>query len=115
MAKVLALDRSGALRPVALQSPEADVLLGGMDRERKMASWHAVDESGAVTSGGRAFAPLLRALRQPRLAALVDRFPAFFDRAYAAVANRRAMLGRLIPERAKRASRARTGGAEAGR
>jgi predicted DCC family thiol-disulfide oxidoreductase YuxK len=115
MAKVLALDRRGALRPVALQSSEADALLGGMDRERKMASWHTVDTDGTVTSGGRALAPLLRALRQRRLADLVDRFPAFFDRAYYAVANRRTPLGRLIPARAKRASRARTAGASAGR
>jgi len=115
MARVLARDRTGVLRPVALQSPEADALLGGIDEERKMASWHLVDEHGRVTSGGRALAPLLRALGWRRLAGLVDRFPAVFDRAYYAVASRRAAFGRLIPDRAKRASRARTAGAAAGR
>jgi predicted DCC family thiol-disulfide oxidoreductase YuxK len=115
MARVLARDRGDALVPVRLQSAEADALLGGMDEERKMASWHTVDERGTITSGGRAFAPLLHALNHPRAAALVGRHPKLADRAYYAVANRRDLLGRLIPDRAKRASRVRTARAAAGR
>ena len=38
LSKSLAWDRHGCLRPVALQSPEADDILMGMDPERKMAS-----------------------------------------------------------------------------
>jgi predicted DCC family thiol-disulfide oxidoreductase YuxK len=107
MARVLARDRAGALRPVALQSPEADALLHGMDEERRMASWHAVDERGSITSGGRAFGPLLSALNHPRAAALVERHPRLADRAYDAVANRRDLFGRLISEGAGRRARAR--------
>ena len=38
LSKILTWDRHGHLRPVALQSPEADDILMGMDPERKMAS-----------------------------------------------------------------------------
>ena len=57
MAKILAWDRRGALRPVALQGPEADRLLPGMDPETKMASWHLLGPDGRVHSAGAAAAP----------------------------------------------------------
>jgi hypothetical protein len=40
LSNLLAGDRHGRLRPVALQSDQADDFLMGMDRERKMESWH---------------------------------------------------------------------------
>ena len=102
MAKVLAWDRYGRLRPMALQRPESDALLGGMDEERKMASWHLVAPGGEVHSGGLAFAPLMRLLPGGRpLAAAFARFPRAADRLYFAVADRRAALGRLVSSRAR--------------
>src|SRR3954471_11521622 len=57
LAQVLRLDRERRLRPVALQSPEAEALLPGMDAEERMASWHLVMPDGQVSSAGAAFDP----------------------------------------------------------
>ncbi|MDP9187873.1 MAG: DUF393 domain-containing protein, partial [Actinomycetota bacterium] len=48
LSKLLAWDRSGRLRPVALQDPEADRLLAGMPEEERMDSWHWVTGDGDV-------------------------------------------------------------------
>jgi predicted DCC family thiol-disulfide oxidoreductase YuxK len=96
-AKVLAWDRHRRLRPVALQDPEASALLGGMEHERKMASWHLVSPEGHVHSRGDAFPPLLRLLpggRPP--AAAAAGFPRLTDRLYGFVSRRRGALGRLL-------------------
>src|SRR5436190_20209719 len=94
---VLAWDRGGRLRPVALDSADADRLLGDLDEETRMGSWHIVTADGRRESGGRALGPLLRLLPGgPPLAALVERFPQAADRAYFAVADRRAALSRLV-------------------
>jgi predicted DCC family thiol-disulfide oxidoreductase YuxK len=96
-AKVLAWDRRGRLRPMALQDPEADALLGGMGQERKMASWHLVGSDGDVYSAGKAFPPLLRLLPGGRFfAAAAARFPGLTDRLYDYVAARRSPLGRVL-------------------
>jgi predicted DCC family thiol-disulfide oxidoreductase YuxK len=106
LAQVLRLDRRHLLRPVALQDPEADALLTGMSREKRMASWHLVGEDGRVYSGGAAFAPLLRLVPGGGpLAKVLARFPALADVAYRAVAGRRSFFGRLVP--ASSAARAR--------
>jgi predicted DCC family thiol-disulfide oxidoreductase YuxK len=120
-AKVLAWDRLRRLRPMPLQDPEADALLGGMDPEQKMASWHLVDPEGDVYSAGKAFPPLLRLLPGGRLlAAAAARFPTVTDRLYWFVAARRNPLGRglkrlggaAVLERAERriSERARSAG-----
>jgi predicted DCC family thiol-disulfide oxidoreductase YuxK len=119
-AKVLAWDRHRRLRPLPLQDPEADALLGGMDSERKMASWHLVDAQGAVYSAGKAFPSLLRLLPAGRLpAAAAARFPELTNRLYDFVAARRTPLGRGLKllggapiERAERriSERARSAG-----
>ncbi len=103
VAKVLAWDRRGRLRPVALQDAEAERLLAGMAEAERMASWHLVDERGRVSSAGRAFAPLLREL--PGGAPLADvaaRAPGPLDRAYRFVAERRGALGPLLSAGARR-------------
>jgi predicted DCC family thiol-disulfide oxidoreductase YuxK len=93
--RVLRWDRGRRLRPVALQDPEADALLGGMREEEKMASWHLVTADGAVHSAGAAFPPLLRLLPGGRpLAALTDGFPGLTERAYRWVARRKGPLTR---------------------
>ncbi len=100
---VLAWDRREALRPVALQDPEADRLLSGMPGEERMASWHLVTGDGRVASAGAAFAPLLRLLDGGGpLAGLAERFPGAVERGYGWVADRRSALGRVLPERTRR-------------
>jgi predicted DCC family thiol-disulfide oxidoreductase YuxK len=90
-------DRRGRLRPVALQDPEADRLLLGMDAETKMASWHLVGPDGAVYSAGRAVEPLFRLLPGGRpFAAAAHAMPGLTDRGYAFVARHRTPLGKLV-------------------
>ena len=98
LAQVLRLDRRGRLRPVSLREPEADILLSGMAREDRMASWHLVDEAGRIYSGGAAFAPLLRLIPGGGpLAVPLAAFPSIGKVAYQIVASRRSWLGRLVP------------------
>jgi predicted DCC family thiol-disulfide oxidoreductase YuxK len=102
LSKVLAWDRSGRLRPAALQDPEAEQLLAGMPQERRMASWHLVSD-GEVRSGGAAFGPLLRGLPGGRpLARLAEAAPGATDRAYRLVAGNRDKLGPRLTAGAKR-------------
>jgi predicted DCC family thiol-disulfide oxidoreductase YuxK len=88
--RILRWDGDRRLRPVALQDPEADELLGGLDEERKWASWHLVTADGAVYSAGAAFPPLLRLLPGGKpLAAVTAAFPGLTERAYRHVARTR--------------------------
>lgn len=97
LSKILARDRHGRLRPVALQSPEADDLLMGMDPEQKMASWHLVTPDGHTYSGGEAVSHLARLLPAGApIALLVRAFPRTTDRAYRWVATHRDRLGRAL-------------------
>jgi predicted DCC family thiol-disulfide oxidoreductase YuxK len=103
LAVLLAWDRHRRLRPVALQSVEAERLLGGMPEERRMASWHVVEPGGRVRSAGAAFAPALRRLPGGKpAAALLERLPRVTERGYRFVADRRTPLGRRIPDGVKR-------------
>jgi predicted DCC family thiol-disulfide oxidoreductase YuxK len=102
LARVLELDRRRALRPVALQDPEADRLLWPMPRERRFASAHLVTPDGTVHSGGTAVAPLVRMLPAGApLAPIARLLSRPLDAAYRAVANSRGLLGRLVPTAAK--------------
>ena len=40
-------------RVCALQDPEADELLGSIDQQRRMASWHLVEEGHVYSAGER--------------------------------------------------------------
>jgi predicted DCC family thiol-disulfide oxidoreductase YuxK len=103
LGKLLAWDRRRAVRPVAIQSGEADRLLSGMPREQRLASWHLVDESGTVRSAGAAFPALFRLLPGAApLVALTSRTPRATDRAYRWVAGNRSRWGKLVTEGAKR-------------
>jgi predicted DCC family thiol-disulfide oxidoreductase YuxK len=100
---ILRWDRSRALRPLALQDPEADELLAGVPEAERMASWHLVDPGGGVRSAGPAAAALFRLLPGGRpIAALLERFPGAADRGYRWVAGHRSLFGRLVTEGAKR-------------
>lgn len=97
VAKLLAWDRRGRLRPVALQDPQADSLLPDMGLEARMGSWHLVSPDGAVRSAGAAVQPLLRLLPGGApLAGVASAFPGLTDRAYGLVARNRDRLGRLL-------------------
>ncbi len=99
--KVLAWDRAGRIKSVELQDAEADSLLGPMDENVKMSSWHLVTPDGQVYSAGAAAPPLLRLLPGGRpLALLLAAFPAVTERAYRAVAHHRDRLGRLVGQTA---------------
>jgi predicted DCC family thiol-disulfide oxidoreductase YuxK len=102
LALVLRWDTRGRLRPVALGTEEAAVLLDGMPEEQLMASWHLV-ESGRVHSGGAAFPPVFARLPGGRpLARASARFPRASERVYRWVADHRSLLGRALPAASRR-------------
>ena len=102
LSKVLAWDRRRELRPVALQSPEADRALSAMAPDDRMASWHLIDSDGRVRSAGAALPALFRLLPGGRpLAAASARAPRLSERAYRLIADNRSRFGRLVPESAK--------------
>ena len=108
LAKLLAWDRRGRLRPVAIDSAEGLRLLADLDASERNASWHFVQPDGERRSGGSAAAPLLRTLPGGTpLAALLERFPSATEGGYAFVSAHRGRLGRLIPAAAKRHADAR--------
>ncbi len=95
--KILARDRDRRIRAVPLQSAEADALLPGMSREKKMASWHLVTPDGTVHSAGDAFAPLMELLpRGGAMAKAAKVSPAVTGAAYRLVARNRTRFGRLL-------------------
>ena len=103
LGKVLAWDRRRAIRPVSIQSDEAGGLLAGMPEEKRLASWHLVNEDDRVRSAGAAFPGLLRLLPGGApLAALTARAPRATDRAYRWVAGNRSRWGKLVSDGAKR-------------
>ena len=111
LAKLLAWDRGGQLRAVAIGSPEGQLLLADLSEQEREASWHFVEPDGARTSAGTAAVPLLHHLPGGGPAAgLLARFPAATERLYAAIAGRRSKLGRLIGEGARRRADARIAG-----
>lgn len=102
LSKLLAWDRRGRLRPVALQDAEADRLLAGMGEEERMGSWHLAEPGGEVRSAGAAFEPLLRELPGGRpLAAIAARAPRLTERAYRFVSGNRTPIGRRLTGGAK--------------
>jgi len=103
LGRVLAWDRRARLRPVSLQSKEAERLLAGMPEEQRMGSWHLLDEDGRIHSAGAGIAPLLRLLPggSPS-ASLAARAPRVMDRGYRWIAGHRSLWGKLVTDGAKR-------------
>lgn len=102
LAGLLRLDRGEQLRLVALQRPEAEVLLADLDPVERMASMHLVSPEGTRLSGGEALPPLFRLLRGGRLPAVVAaRFPRLMGAGYRWVATHRIGISRFVPRRAK--------------
>lgn len=108
LAGLLDLDRDLRLRPVALQEPEADQLLGGMPPGPKYASAHLVTPDGRIHSGGLAVAPILELLPHGTPAARVARLiPGPLRLGYDWVARHRTLLSKPVPGRLKRRATAR--------
>ena len=106
--RLLAWDRVGRLRPLAIQSAEGQALLGDLTPEQRLATAHAVDAAGRRTSGGDALAPVAAVLPGGTpLAALGRRAPALARAGYRAVAGRRTLFGRLVGDAAKARADAR--------
>jgi predicted DCC family thiol-disulfide oxidoreductase YuxK len=95
--RVLAWDRRGRLRPVALQDAEADRLLAGMPEQQRADSWHLVGSEGRISSAGHAVAPLLDLLPGGApLAALARAFPGATDAGYRLIARHRSALSSIV-------------------
>ena len=119
LAAILRRDGDGRLRPIALQTAEAEALLADMPTAERTASWHLLDPEGKRLSGGAAAAPVLELVRGGAApAALLARLPRLTDRGYRWVAGHRSQLSRFVPSSAKaRAAetvRAHESGAEPG-
>jgi predicted DCC family thiol-disulfide oxidoreductase YuxK len=97
---VLRWDRRRRLRPLALDTAEANRLLAALDPDLRAASWHLVDPGGRVLSAGAAAPELLRLLPARPAAALLGRQPQLTERAYRWVADHRSALGRPLSARA---------------
>lgn len=108
VAKLLAWDRAGRLRPLAIQSEEGQRLLADLTPEQRLATAHAVDAEGRRASDGDALAPIAAVLPGGApLAALGRRAPGVVRLGYHAVAGRRSLFGKLVSERAKARADAR--------
>lgn len=103
LAGSLRFDRAGRLRPVALQRPEAEVLLADLEPADRMASMHLIAPDGTRTSAGEAIPSLLGLLTDGRLpAAVFARFPRLTGASYRWVADHRIGVSRFVPRRWKR-------------
>jgi predicted DCC family thiol-disulfide oxidoreductase YuxK len=100
---VLSADLRHRLRPVALQSAEADALLSDLTPEQRMASWHLISPNGVRRSAGAALPTLASLLPGGRLpSAGLAATPGLNRRGYEWVADHRSLLGRFTPASAKR-------------
>jgi predicted DCC family thiol-disulfide oxidoreductase YuxK len=103
LAKLLAWDRACALRPVAIQDAAGQVLLAGMDEDRRLASWHLAFPDGRLYSAGPALVEALPLLPAGKpLGRLAGWLSPVTDRVYELVARRRAIPGRLLSRAAVR-------------
>uniref|UniRef100_A0A6J6A210 Unannotated protein n=1 Tax=freshwater metagenome TaxID=449393 RepID=A0A6J6A210_9ZZZZ len=97
MAQLLRLDRDGALRLIAIQSPLGQQLLADVPQRQRLESAHLVDREGRLFSGGAAAAPIAAEL--PALSAtapLLRRLSAPVDSTYRWIAANRERVGRLV-------------------
>jgi predicted DCC family thiol-disulfide oxidoreductase YuxK len=102
VAVLLSWDRAHQLRAVPIQSPPGERLLSGMAARDRLNSWHLIDATGALHSGGAAIPVICAALpRGAPLARVASRFPRTTSRTYEWVACHRVLLGRLPRTRSR--------------
>ena len=95
--RILAWDRRGRLRPVAIQSDEGQQLLTPIPEDERLDSWHLALPSGELTSAGAAAPKLFELLPGGRpFAALFRTFPKPTERAYRFIAEHRSGFARLV-------------------
>jgi predicted DCC family thiol-disulfide oxidoreductase YuxK len=100
---LLAWDRRRRLFPVTIQGETGAAALEGMSPDDRLRSWHLVDDSGHVWSGGAAFPALGLLLPGGRvLAVLAGLSPGATERVYRLLADNRRLLSRLVPASSKR-------------
>ena len=100
--RLLAWDRAGRVRPVAIQSDEGRRLLADLTSTERLTSAHVIDVRGRRTSAGDALAPVADVLPGGRpLAALARRAPGLARAGYRAIAGRRSLFGKLVSDAAK--------------
>lgn len=90
-------DRRRRLRFVSIRSDEGARRLAPIGTADRDGSWHVITWEGCITSAGAAVPVVLRELPGARpLARAAETFPRTTERAYRAVARRRASLGGLL-------------------
>ena len=95
--KILAWDRSRALRPIPIQGAEGQQLLTAVPEAEHLNSWHVALASGEVRSAGAAAPDIFEVLPGGRpIAWLFRTFPSVTDRAYRLVAGNRDRFARLL-------------------
>ena len=97
---VLSLDRKNELAVLPLQDEIAIQVLAPLPENELLDSWRFVHRDGSLAGYGAGVVYLLRALRLTRpagrvLSVVPDRA---LDAAYRAVARRRSLLGRIVPD-----------------
>jgi predicted DCC family thiol-disulfide oxidoreductase YuxK len=108
VARLLAWDQAGNVRPLAIQSAAGQNLLASLDAGVRLETWHLVTAEGCLYSGGAAAPPLMRSLPGGTpLAWLTNVSPKLTDTLYRMVADRRSLPGRLLSHSAKTRARRR--------
>jgi predicted DCC family thiol-disulfide oxidoreductase YuxK len=103
LARVLAWDRAGRLRPVAIQDDEGQALLARLEPAARLASWHVAFPDGRLYSAGPALERVVALLPGGRAPATVLRaLSPVTTAAYRLVARHRAVPGRFVSVAAKR-------------
>jgi predicted DCC family thiol-disulfide oxidoreductase YuxK len=93
------VDRPEGLGFLSLQDDEAAALLGELSASERLESWRLVEIDGTLGGFGAGTVGLVGALGLTTVARLLDRIPDdTLDRIYGAVARRRGLLGRLVPD-----------------
>jgi predicted DCC family thiol-disulfide oxidoreductase YuxK len=99
--KLRTWDRHGRLAFATIQGSIGQELLGSLDPDRRLDSWHVVEPNGRLWSAGAAAPLILRLLPfGGPLAALAELAPGLTDRTYRLVARNRGRIGRLLGQTA---------------
>jgi predicted DCC family thiol-disulfide oxidoreductase YuxK/GNAT superfamily N-acetyltransferase len=102
LAVLLRWDRARRLAAVPIQSLLGGELLHDIPSQDRLRSWHLIDDTGALHSGGPAIPLALAALPEGRpIARFASRFPGATSRVYDWVARHRVFLGRFLGRRSR--------------